>query len=86
MLAETEYPPSRINTLLAATGDHLTSLVAEIVHWLVVHEVEEVVLTDIMPCAIADALGDVPARDAARHRVALDYARAAAAIESRRAA
>ena len=79
VLAETEYPPSRINTLLAATGDHLTSLVAEIVRWLVAHEVEEVVLTDIIACAIADALGDVPARDAARHRMALDYARAAAA-------
>ena len=62
MLAETEYPPSRINTLLAATGDHLTSLVAEIVRWLVAHEVEEVVLTDVITCAIADALSDAPAR------------------------
>ena len=74
VLAETEYPPSRINTLLAATGDHLTSLVAEIVRWLVAHEVEEVVLTDVIACAIADAVGDLPARDAARHRMALDYA------------
>ena len=86
VLAETEYPPSRINTLLAATGDHLTSLVAEIVRWLVAHEVEEVVLTDVITCAIADALSDAPARDAARHRMALEYARAAAASEARRAA
>ena len=86
VLAETEYPPSRINTLLAATGDHLTSLVAEIVRWLVSHEVEEVVLTDVIACAIADAVGDVPARDAARHRMALDYARVAAAKKAREAA
>jgi hypothetical protein len=86
VLAETEYPSSRINTLLAATGDHLTSLVAEIVRWLVAHEVEEVVLTDIIACAIADALGDVLARDAARHRLALDYARIAAAKKAREAA
>jgi hypothetical protein len=86
VLAETEYPSSRINTLLAATGDHLTSLVAEIVRWLVAHEVEEVVLTDVIACAIADAVGDVPARDAVRHRMALDYARVAAAKKAREAA
>jgi hypothetical protein len=86
VLAETEYPSSRINTLLAATGDHLTGLVAEIVRWLVAHEVEEVVLTDVIACAIGDAVGDVPARDAARHRMALDYARVAAAKKAREAA
>ncbi len=86
VLAETEYPPSRINTLLAATGDHLTSLVAEVVRWLVAHEIEELVLTDIIACAIADALGDVPARDAARHRMALEYARAVGAKKARKAA
>jgi hypothetical protein len=86
VLAETEYPSSRINTLVAATGDHLTSLVAEIVRWLVAHEVEEVVLTDVIACAIADAVGDVPARDAARHRMALDYARVTTRKKAREAA
>jgi hypothetical protein len=86
VLAETEYPPSRINTLLAATGDHLTSLVAEIVRWLVAHKVEDVVLTDVIACAIADALGEATARDAARHRMALDYARASAPKKAREAA
>ena len=86
VLAETEYPPSRVNTLLAATGDHLISLVAEIVRWLVAHDLDEVVLTDLVAFAIADATGDQTARESARHRMALDYARTAAAIEARRAA
>ena len=86
VLAETEYPASRINTLLGATGDHLTSLVAEIVRWLVAHDIDEVALTDLITFAIADATGDQTAREAARHRLALDYARTTAAIEARKAA
>ena len=86
VLAETEYPPSRVNTLLGATGDHLTSLVAEVVRWLVAHEIDEVALTDLITFAIADATGDHAAREAARHRLALDYARTTSAIEARKAA
>lgn len=86
VLAETEYPASRINTLLGATGDHLTSLVAEVVRWLVARDIVEVTLTDLITFAIANATGDQTARESARHRMAIDYARTTAAIEARRAA
>jgi hypothetical protein len=75
-LAETEYPEARINSLLAATGPHLTELVDEVVRWLLAKDVGAVVLTDLITLAIADATADADERDRARHRIALDYARA----------
>jgi hypothetical protein len=75
-LAETDYPEARVNSLLAATGPHLTELVEEVVRWLLAKDVEAVVLTDLITLAIADATADAEERDRARHRIALDYARA----------
>jgi hypothetical protein len=75
-LAETEYPEARINSLLAATGPHLTELVDEVVRWLLAKDVGAVVLTDLITLAVADATADADERDRARHRIALDYARA----------
>jgi hypothetical protein len=75
VLAEIEYPEARLSALLAARGDHVIDLVAEIVRWIIAHDVDEVALTDLVTFAVADATGDIVARDAARHRIALDYAR-----------
>ena len=75
-LAETKYPEARVNSLLAAAGTHLTELVAEVVRWLLAKDVEAVVLTYLIVLAIADATADADERDRARHRIALDYARA----------
>jgi hypothetical protein len=74
-LAETEYPEARINSLLAATGPHLTELVAEVVRWLLAKDAEAATLTDLVTLAVADATGDTDERGRNRHRIALDYAR-----------
>jgi hypothetical protein len=84
-LAETEYPEARINSLLAATGPQLAELVAEVVRWLLAKDVEAVVLTDLITLAVADSTADGDERDRARHRIALDFARATLR-QSRRAA
>jgi hypothetical protein len=76
ILAETEYPEARLSSLLAAHGDALVGLMAEVVRWLVSHEVERCTLTDIVVLGIADARGDNIARDEAVARISLDYARA----------
>jgi hypothetical protein len=75
-LADTEYPEARVNSLLGATGPHLTELVAEIVRWLLAKDVEATVLTDLVTLAVADASANTEERDRSRHRIALDYARA----------
>jgi hypothetical protein len=75
VLAETEYPEARINSLLAATGPHLTELIAEVVRWLLAKDVEAATLTDLVTLAVADATGDTDERDRNRHRIALDFAR-----------
>jgi hypothetical protein len=75
VLAETEYPEARINSLLAATGSHLTELVAEVVRWLLAKDVEAATLTDLVALVVADATGDTDERDRNRHRIALDFAR-----------
>jgi hypothetical protein len=75
VLADTEYPEARINSLLAATGPHLTELVAEVVRRLLAKDVEAATLTDLVALAIAEAAGDTDERDRNRHRIALDFAR-----------
>jgi hypothetical protein len=76
ILAETDYPETRLSSLLAAHGDALVGLIAEIVRWLVSHEVERCALTDVVVLGIADARGDNVARSEAVARMCLDYARA----------
>jgi hypothetical protein len=75
VLAETDYPEARVSALLAAHGETLISLIAEVVRWLVSHEVDRCNLTDIVVLGLADARGDSPARDEAIARIALGYAR-----------
>ena len=75
VLAETEYPEARVSSLLTARGETLIALIAEVVRWLVSHEVESCTLTDIVVLGIADARGDSASRDEAIARVALAFAR-----------
>ena len=75
ILAETEYPEARLSSLLTARGETLVGLIAEVVRWLVSHEVERCTLTDIVVLGIADARGESSARDEAISRIALGYAR-----------
>jgi hypothetical protein len=85
MRPRTEYPEARINSLLAATGPHLTELVTEVVRWLLAKDIEAIVLTDLVSLAIADATADKDERDRARRRIALDYARTKPRPEQRAA-
>ena len=71
ILAETEYPEARLSSLLTARGETLIGLIAEVVRWLVSHEVERCTLTDIVVLGIADARGESSARDEAIARIAL---------------
>ena len=75
ILAETDYPEARLSSLLTARGETLVGLIAEVVRWLVSHEVERCTLTDIVVLGIADARGESSAREEAISRVALSYAR-----------
>jgi hypothetical protein len=75
VLAETDYPEARVSSLLTAHGETLIALMAEVVRWLVSHEVKRCTLTDIVVLSIADARGDNIARDEAIARIALGYAR-----------
>jgi hypothetical protein len=76
VLAETDYPEARLSSLLAAHGDALVGLIAEIVRWLVAHDVDRCTLTDIVVLGIADARADNVARNEVVARMCLDYARA----------
>jgi hypothetical protein len=75
ILAETDYPEARVSSLLSAHGETLVGLIAEVVRWLVSHEVGRCTLTDIVVLGIADARGDNAARDEAIARIALAFAR-----------
>jgi hypothetical protein len=75
VLAETDYPEARVSALLASHGETLIGLIAEVVRWLVSHEVDRCTLTDIVVLGIADARGDSAARDEAVARIAIGYAR-----------
>jgi hypothetical protein len=83
ILADSDYPEARLSSLLAAHGDALVGLSAEVVRWLVSHEIERCTLTDIVVLGIADSRGDNVARDEVVARISLGYARA---IRRRRSA
>jgi hypothetical protein len=82
VLAETDYPEARLSSLLAAHGDALLGLIAEIVRWLVAHDVDRCTLTDIVVLGIADTRGDNVARNEMVARMCLDYARAIRRVRS----
>jgi hypothetical protein len=75
ILAKTDYPEARISSLLAAHGETLIALMAEVVRWLVSHDVDRCTLTDIVVLGIADARDNHVERDEAAARIALGYAR-----------
>jgi hypothetical protein len=75
ILAETDYPEARVPSLLSSRGETLIGLIAEVVRWLVSHEVRRCTLTDIVVLGLADARGDSAGRDDAVARIAMAYAR-----------
>ena len=75
LLAETDYPKDRVSSLLAATSGALVGAIDETMRWLLSHEVGKANLSVALCLGLADALGDLDARDWARRRIALDYVR-----------
>jgi hypothetical protein len=76
VLADTRYPLTRLQALLAATGDALVSLMDEVWRWMVARDVRSVTMTDLVSLGLADAAHSAGAVDDLRLRIALDYARA----------
>jgi len=81
-LSHTGYPEMRMRQALTATGSTLVSLLAEIVRWLVAHEVTSVDVSSLATLGLANALGDRDTLAAVRQRIALDYVRAKVAKEA----
>jgi hypothetical protein len=80
-LAAHDFPEDRMNRLLTASGSSLPGLIDEALGWVVSHHVEAADLSILLTLGIADALADIPARDWARKRIALDFVRSADAKE-----
>jgi hypothetical protein len=76
ILATEEFPEARMDRLLTASGASLPGLIDEALRWLVSHRVEAADLSILVTLGVADALGDAEARDWARKKIALDFARA----------
>jgi hypothetical protein len=76
VLAETGYPEARINALLTAQGETLIGLIAEVVRWMVAHDVSRASLTDLVTLGLTDALGDAPAHQQINQQIALTFTRA----------
>lgn len=76
VLAETGYPEARVNALVTAQGETLVGLIAEVVRWLVAHDVSRASLTDLVALGLTDALGDAPAHQQIVQRIALTFTRA----------
>jgi hypothetical protein len=76
-LAAQEFPESRIERLLTASGASLPGLIDEGLQWLISHGVKAADLSVLLTLGLADALGDAEARDWARKKMALDFVRSA---------
>lgn len=74
-LHRTGFPQDRVSRLLVASGSSLPGLVDEVGRWLVSHDVEHADISVLATLGLADALGDVGARDWARQCIAVDYVR-----------
>lgn len=74
-LAMEEFPESRMNRLLTASGASLPGLIDEALRWLISHRVEAADLSILVTLGVADALGDAATRDWARKKIALDFVR-----------
>jgi hypothetical protein len=79
-LAETRYPETRLQALIAATGDALVSLIDEVWRWLIAQNAERVTMTDLVALGLADATRDATTTDDLRLRIALEYTRTAERI------
>jgi hypothetical protein len=73
VLERTGFPENRVSRLLAGTGSSLPGLIDEVGRWLVSHQVEHADISLLATLGLADALGDVQARDWARRRLAVDF-------------
>jgi hypothetical protein len=73
VLERTGFPENRVSRLLAGTGSSLPGHIDEVGRWLVSHQVEHADLSLLATLGLADALGDVQARDWARRRLAIDF-------------
>jgi hypothetical protein len=80
-LATKDFPEDRMNRLLTASGASLPGLIDEALRWLFSHRVENADLSVLLTLGVADASGDIGARDWARKQIALDFVRSADAGE-----
>jgi hypothetical protein len=76
-LAAKEFPESRMERLLTASGASLPGLIDEALQWLISHGVKAADLSVLVTLGLADALNDAEARDWARKEIALDFVRSA---------
>ena len=81
ILAAEEFPEARMDRLLTASGASLPGLIDEALRWLVSHRVEAADLSVLVTLGVGDVLGDAEARDWARKKIALDFARSAKPTE-----
>jgi hypothetical protein len=81
VLARTAYPELRFRQLLAATGETLVAQSAEVVRWLIAHELRAVDVAALTAYALADALGEEDTRAALQRQLALDYVRASRPVK-----
>lgn len=81
VLARTSFPENRVSRLLSGSGTSLPGLVDEVGRWLVSHDVEHANLSLLATLGLADALGDIDARDWARRQLAIDYVRLQPSLE-----
>jgi hypothetical protein len=65
-----------MSALLTAQGETLVGLIAEVIRWVVAHDVSRASLTDLMTLGLTDALGDAPAHQQVVQQIALTFTRA----------
>jgi hypothetical protein len=76
VLAATDYPDAWMSALLTAQGETLVGLMAEVIRWVVAHDVLRANLTDLVTLGLTDALGDAPAHQKIVQQLALTFTRA----------
>jgi hypothetical protein len=81
-LAQSDYPEMRVRQLLTATGETLVGLVAEVVRWLVAHQVTALDLSSLGALALADGLGEEETRAELRQLIAMSWVRGQSRAEA----
>jgi hypothetical protein len=72
----------RVRQLLTATGETLVGLVAEVVRWLVAHQVTALDLSSLGALALADGLGEEETRAELRQLIAMSWVRGQSRAEA----